>query len=47
MFVYCKTSKQPFFGNWKEITAMTAIITKISQNALLSHKNNVELWNNL
>ena len=41
MFVCCKTLKKSFFGNWKEITAMTAIISKISQNALLSHKNNV------
>ena len=38
MFVCCKTSKKYFFGNWKEITAMAAIITRISQNALLSHK---------
>ena len=43
MFVCCKTLKKSFFGNWKEITAMTAIISKISQNALLSHKNNVAL----
>ena len=43
MFVRCKTSKKSFFGDWKEITAMTAIITEISQNALLSHKNNVAL----
>ena len=43
MFVRCKTSKNSFldFGNWKKITAMTAIITKISQNGLLSHKKNV------
>ena len=38
MLVCCKTSKKSYFGNWKEITAMTAIITKISQNTLLSHK---------
>ena len=43
IFVCCKPPKQSFFGNWKEIKAMTAIITKISQNALLSHKNNVAL----
>ena len=44
MFVCCKTSKKFYFGNWKEITAMTAIITKISQNTLLSHK--IMLHNN-
>ena len=43
MFVCCKTSKILFIRNWKEIAAMTAIITKISKNALLSHKNNVTL----
>ena len=34
-----KTTRKSFLDRkWEEITAMTAIITKIFQNALLSHK---------
>ena len=47
MFVCFKPWKKIIFGNWEEITAMTAIITKISQDALLPNKINVALWNNL
>ena len=38
MFVCCKTSKNTFLEIGKKKTAMSAIITKIYQNALLSHK---------